>query len=174
MVDDHIGHSRWSNSSIVYALFGGADHQRLDAWRATWLSGRKFVYLPDRPVGPFAAHYRPVHVGRAGVDFLARTPVDANMLWGVYEANLTHPTAAWVFIGDSDAFVFPIEVERQASHHDPRRRIVLGWYPQGSPEPRLWLRQYVRPGVADVAQPPCTPSHRTPSHCAAPRVRPGT
>ena len=110
---------------IVFAIYGPADVQQIAAWNRTWLRGRPFVYVPDAPSGPFARNYRPRHAGKNGYDYSAHTPVDANMVWAVALANSTYPRTDWVFVVDSDSFVFPRAVERSVRRLNAR---LPRWY----------------------------------------------
>ena len=85
--------------TIVYALYGKANSKKL--WK-TWLQGKKFVFVPDAPVGPFAHLHRPVHSGhgkmpkgrgsRQGApSALFRFKTDANMVWAAHAANASYP-----------------------------------------------------------------------------------
>ena len=108
---------------IVFAIYGPANVSQIAAWNRTWLSSahsHAFVYIPDAPAGPFARNYRPLHAGQNGYNYSAHTPVDANMVWAVALANSTYPRADWVFVIDSDAFVFPRTVAWSVRRFNPR------------------------------------------------------
>lgn len=114
-----------------YALFGPSSLVDLSAWLQTWLRGLPFVYVPDEPVGKYRKNYRPIHVGESGRDGLWNRVVDSNMLWAVHIANATFPDVAWIFVVDSDTFVFPKTVEDYARIYDPSRPVILAWSSPG-------------------------------------------
>ena len=76
-------------TTIVYALYGSAHSGTLTLWQQTWLQGKRFVFVPDAPAGPFARSYRPVHSGsgkmpkdgKSEPSSLFRFRTDANMVW---------------------------------------------------------------------------------------------
>mmetsp|Transcript_62290 Transcript_62290/g.103571 ORF Transcript_62290/g.103571 Transcript_62290/m.103571 type:complete len:354 (+) Transcript_62290:69-1130(+) len=110
------------SGKIVFALFGNASLTHLSVWRRTWLRGDvPFVFIPDAPTGPYRAFYKPLQRGHFRHHHMARTRADANMVWAVQVANLTFPNAHWVFVIDSDAFVFPASVVNATRHYDPTR-----------------------------------------------------
>ena len=59
--DAHTPTASDRSAHIVYALYGPSHGRHLEVWNRTWLSGKKFVYVPDAPKGPFAANFRGVH-----------------------------------------------------------------------------------------------------------------
>lgn len=112
-------------ADLVYALFGRANSTELSLWRRTWLQDKPHVFVPDRTEGPWAARYHPVHDDKgAGAMFRFRT--DANMLWAVAEANRSYPHARWLFVGDSDAFVFERTLRRRAAASSWREPVAIG------------------------------------------------
>ena len=79
------------SAHIVYALYGPSHGRHLEVWNRTWLSGKRFVYVPDAPKGPFAANFRGVHArekrGASNPASRYRFISDANMLWAAHIAN---------------------------------------------------------------------------------------
>ncbi|KAL1510955.1 hypothetical protein AB1Y20_005781 [Prymnesium parvum] len=111
---------------LVFALYGRAHSNELPAWEQTWLRGRPYVFIPDAPAGPHAAFYKPLQLGSAGRDHIANTPADANMIWAVILANLSFPDARWVFVVDSDTFVFPAAIWDVAQQYDSTEAHLIG------------------------------------------------
>lgn len=114
---------------IVYALYGPARSSEMKLWNATWLRGKEFVYIPDKPVGPWASFYKPVSTGPGHGETskaLFRWRTDANMIWAVHAANKSHPDARWIFVCDGDTFVFEETVRQRASSYDWRHPVAIG------------------------------------------------
>lgn len=127
-----------SRTTIVYALYGRANSKELALWQQIWLQGKKFVFVPDQPTGPFAHLYRPVHSGRGKAkkdasdqsepSAIFRFKTDANMVWAAHAANATYPEADWVLAVDSDTFVFEETLRERVARADtyPRRGFPRG------------------------------------------------
>ena len=84
-----------------------------------------------------------------------RTVVDANMLWGAYEANLTYPDSKWIFIIDSDALVFERSISSRIEGQDWRKPVAMGVYADLTDYPKLRPPEnFVRDDSFDCATAP--------------------
>ena len=128
--DAHTPTASDRSAHIVYALYGPSHGRHLEVWNRTWLSGKKFVYVPDAPKGPFAANFRGVHArekrGASNPASRYRFISDANMLWAAHIANMTFPTARWIMVVDADTFCFDRTLRARTRSLEWRRPIAIG------------------------------------------------